>query len=136
MDFSFIKLPKSVGMRRPYPGELEYFRSNPRVSGMATEDGRVILNPFSDLSPQEFQAVAVNEAARLLMRKDRSLSPDFELTPEQKKMLEGTSYINTDDIDRKATIAARIFSGDPSGGIPTEQQKQFIERLRKRLMED
>jgi hypothetical protein len=51
MDFGFVKLPKGIQMRKPYAGELDYFKNNPSVAGMATEDNKVILNPYSRLTP-------------------------------------------------------------------------------------
>jgi hypothetical protein len=133
MDFSYIELPKGVEMREPYQGELDYFRKNPKVSGMATEDGKVILNPYSDLKPDEYQSVATNESARLLMKSDPSLEPVFDLTDQQKRMLDTSTYRNASDVDRKATIAARILSGDPSAGVATAEQTAFVNELKRKL---
>ena len=136
MDFSFIKLPKGAEMRKPYESEMQYFEQNRNVAGMATEDGKVILNPFSGLKPEEYQSVAVNESARLLMKKDPSLVPNFDLTDQQIRMLDTGTYRNADQADRRATIAARLLAGDPSGGVPTSEQQVFVQSLRKRLFED
>ena len=118
-------------MRDPVDTELEYFKNNPTVTGMATEDNKVILNPYSKLSSKEKEAVALNEAARVRMRTNPELTPNFELTPEQTKFLNSNTYSKASDTDRKATIAARILSGDPSAGTPTEEQNQFVDRLYK-----
>jgi hypothetical protein len=136
MDFSFIKLPKGVQMRKPYEGEIKYFKENPKVAGMATEDGKVILNPYTNLRPDEYQSVATNESARLLIKKEPSLRPDFELTDQQMRFLDSTTYRNASDADRKATIAARILSGDPSAGVPTPEQQVYVETLKERLFAD
>ena len=136
MDFSFIKLPKGAEMRKPYEGEMQYFQKNQHVAGMATDDGKIILNPFSNLKPEEYQSVAVNESARLLMRKDPSLVPNFELTDQQMRMLDTGTYRNADPVDRRATIAARLLAGDPSGGVPTSEQQAFVDSLKKRLFSD
>ena len=133
MDFSYIELPRGVEMREPYRGELDYFRKNPKVSGMATEDGKVILNPYSGLTQSEYQSVAINESARLLMRRDPSLEPMFDLTDQQKRMLDTSAYRNASDADRKATIAARILSGDPSAGVYTAEQGAFVNQLKRKL---
>ncbi len=133
MDFGYIKLPKGVEMRDLYDGERKYFEKNPNVSGMATEDGKVILNPYSELSQQEYQAVATNEAVRLAINRDESLVPDFELTDQQKQFLDTTSYRYADERDRKATIAARLVSGDPSGGVSTAEQDVFVNMLKTKL---
>lgn len=132
MDIPNIKLPKGIGYRQPFESELEYFKKNPNVSGMATEDDKVILNPFSGLSEKEYQAVAINEASRILMRRPQ-YRPDFELTEQQLRFLDSTLYRNASDEDRKATIAARLLSGDPSGGVATSEQSLFVNTLKQAL---
>lgn len=118
-------LPGGVPMREPYPSEVEFFRQNPHVGGMAAEDNAVILNPYSPLDAQQKQAVATNEAARVVMRKEPSLKPAFDLTPEQAKAF--ASYGSPDD--QKATVAARILSGDDSALNVTPEQRLFADRL-------
>ncbi len=117
-------------LRQPTDSENDYFKKNPHVGGMATSDSRVILNPFSPLSPEEKYAVAVNESARLHMRK--SGSPKFELTPQQAESLKGTAY-ESNPIAARETIAARILSGDPSAGAPTKDQLDFVQKLRSSM---
>jgi hypothetical protein len=114
--------------RKPYDSETTYFKANPQVAGMAAEDGRIVINPFSALKPHELNAVKLNEAARVHMRKGSP--PEFELTPEQEKFLSSTTYKNAPDVDRKSTIAGRILSGDPSAGKATPQQLEYIRALR------
>lgn len=109
-----------------FPGEDSYFRGNPHVAGMAAETGDVILNPYS---PPEVNrgAVAKNEALRLHLR-NKNIVPGFDPTPEQRQSFAGTAYAN-DDNALKATIAARIYSGDPSARATPEQQdwlRQFL----------
>jgi hypothetical protein len=133
MDFSFIKLPKGIEMRKPYDSELEYFKKNPNVAGMAADDNKVILNPFANRKPEEYQSVAINESSRILMRQNPKYAPKFELTEQQKSFLDSTSYRNAPDEDRKATIAARILSKDPSAGIPSNEQTLFASELRRAL---
>jgi hypothetical protein len=132
MDFSKLKLPKGIKMRDPYESELKYFMQNPNVAGMATEDNKVILNRYSNLSADEYQAVAINESARVLMRNPKYM-PDFDLTTEQVRNLDTTDYRTASEQDRMATIAARILSGDPSGGTPTTAQMMFVKELREAL---
>ena len=132
MDFSKIKLPKGIAMREPFEGEIAYFKQNPNVSGMATDDNKVILNPFSGLKDSEYQSVAINESSRILMRKPQ-YRPDFDLTDEQVRFLDSTTYRNASEDDRKATIAARLLSGDPSGGVPTSEQSVFVNDLKQAL---
>lgn len=116
-----------------YPGENDYFRRNPHVAGMATEDGRVILNPYSSLSDDEQGAVYLNEASRLLMRE--SSPPSFNITPEQRERFatinNGQPYGSEQDI--RETIAARILSGDPSAGAATPEQFAYARGLGHRM---
>jgi hypothetical protein len=132
MDFSNIKLPKGIQSRDPEDSELQYFKKNPNVSGMATDDDRVILNPYSGLTETQYQAVALNESSRILMRSPQYM-PDFELTDEQLRFLDSTTYRSAPEEDRKATIAARILSGDSSGGVPTSEQLLFVTNLKQAL---
>lgn len=117
--------------RTPYSSELDYFQDNPQVAGMAAEDNSVILNPWTNLSPTEFDAVAQNEASRIYMRKNGY--PAFDLTPEQQAFLANTPYGNAPEHERKATIAARILSGDPTSGTPTAQQIEYVRALTRAM---
>ena len=110
-----------------YPGEDEYFRKNPHVAGMAAEDDKIIMNPYSKLSDVEKQAVMVNEAARVHMRRNYN-PPRFDRTPDQITAL-GNYSKNIDDI--RQTLAARILSGDPSAGKATPEQLEYVQGLRK-----
>ena len=118
-----------IGMREPYESELEYFKNNPNVAGMAAEDDKIILNPYSKLKPQEQEAVKLNEAARVHMRRKMLPSPRYELTPEQEKAFSTYGTGNIDDI--RQTLAARILSGDPSALSPTPEQLEYVKQLRQ-----
>lgn len=117
-----------ANLRQPYPGEDEYFRQNPAVGGMAAEDNRVTLNPYSALSGGERDAVYRNELARILMRTNPEYAPP-PITPQQADFLTGTTYANASDADRRATMAARVFSGDPSAGRPTSEQAKLARSI-------
>ncbi len=120
-------------VRQPHAQEIEYFKVNPGVAGMATEDGRVVLNPFIDLKPQERESVVLNEMARLKMREEmQSQRPDFKLTPQQIRGLMGTPYQDNPQASRE-TIAARLLSGDPSSGLQTFDQMDFVRGLAARM---
>ena len=119
-----------VPIREPFKGELDYFRKNPSVAGMATEDNKVIINPFTQLSEQQKRSVAINEAARVWMRTQKEYAPDFSLTKQQEQFLDTTTYRNAPKADRLATIAARLLSNDTSAGVPTADQSLFVARLR------
>lgn len=121
----------NVDERKPFESEAAYFQANPHVAGMAAEDDRIVMNPFSKLSPQELNSVRLNEAARIHMR--RGQAPTFDLTPEQSSYLDTTTYKGANDADRKGTIAARILSGDPSAGKPTVQQQDYVRALRRQM---
>jgi hypothetical protein len=106
-----------------FPGEDKFFQKRPEVAGMATEDGLVIINPYSPLSLKEKSAVAQNEALRLKMKKDK-FNPKFKVTPEQEEFFKNTEYAGNPTAMRQ-TILARIYSGDPSA-MATEEQKQTL----------
>lgn len=128
--FTFNRGGGPYADRQPYPSERNYFAANPRVAGMATEDGKVILNDFSGMSPEDREAVRRNELARLLMQNNPAYKPAFAMTPQQSQNLLSTTYANAPEQTRQETIAARLFSGDPSGGAATPEQDQFINALR------
>jgi len=123
MDF----LVDMFGTREPEKGELEFFKKRPEVAGMATEDNKIILNPFSKNSPAEQQAVAQNEALRLFM-KQQGTNPEFKLTDEQNKFFKGTEY-EKDQAAAKQTILARILTGDPSAKNATPEQIKAAQAL-------
>jgi len=120
-------------VRNPYDSEDNFFRQNPHVSGMAAEDGKITLNPHSPLKPHEQDAVARNEAARLYMR-DQKFNFDFDPTPEQQRSFDGTAYAS-DPYNMRATLLARILSGDPSAGQATPRQREWADWLKQRLEE-
>ena len=111
-----------------FRGEDAYFKENPNVAGMAAEDNKVILNPYSKNSKEEQGAVYSNELSRIAMRVSKD-KPTFALTPEQVEQFRGTSYEGNDDAMRQ-TIAARIYSNDPSAGRPTDEQMQYADKLK------
>jgi hypothetical protein len=125
-----MPIPKEL-FRNPEEGELEYFKSNPTVTGMAAEDNKVILNPYSKLSKAEKDAVALNEYGRIIMRTNPDFAPNFKLTDEQTKFLGSNTYKDAPEQDRLATIAARLLSNDPSAGTPTIDQLKFVNSLQQ-----
>ena len=127
MDF----LIDMFGRRDPYKSELSFFKDRPEVSGMATEDNKIILNPYSKLSKAEQQAVAQNEALRLFMKVTK-VSPDFELTKEQTDFFKNTEY-EKNPVAAKQTIIARILSGDPSAQNTTPEQLKAAQELMEQI---
>ena len=129
LSAGFPKGIYGVGLRdQLFPSEDEYFKANPNVAGMAAEDDKVIINPYSKISEKEKEAVMLNEAARVHMRNKMIDAPNYDLTPEQ---LEKFGSYSKDPNDIRQTIAARILSGDPSAGQPTAAQQEYVNRLRQ-----
>ena len=81
---------------------------------------KVILNPYSELTDQEKEAVYKNEALRLFM-KQKDITPKFSLTEEQEQFFKGTPY-EKDEINKRRTLVSRILTGDPSSGSATDEQ--------------
>lgn len=108
-----------------FPGEDSYFKANPHVAGMAAETNDVILNPYSPPGVNH-DAVAKNEAMRLYMR-EHGVTPDFAVTPQQRDQFAGTAY-GSDDAALRQTLAARIYSGDPSANA-TDEQRAYTDQL-------
>ena len=53
-DKGFAKGVYGIGVRPDlYEGEDKYFKENPHVAGMAAEDDRIIMNPYSKLTERE-----------------------------------------------------------------------------------
>jgi len=118
-------------VREPYDSENQYFYQNQHVGGMAGEDGRVVLNPFSPLSPQERAAVALNEAYRLHMR-ETNYKPTSSVAPDQAGQFAGTAYGQNGNALRQ-TLLARLLSGDPSAKA-TKEQKSEAEIVKQSAM--
>ena len=119
-------LSGDVEQREPWPSEVEFFGNHPHVAGIAAEDGRVVLSPFCDLTDNQKAAVALNEAARVVMVRE-GLVPDFRLT-----LAQASAFAIYGPIDaQRATIAARLLSGDPSALEPTAEQVEFVRSLRQ-----
>ena len=121
-------------VRKPYQSEDEFFKKNKNVSGMATEDNSITLNPHAGLLQSEYDAVGQNEAARLWM-KQNEVVPNFGLTPEQQAGFIGTPYEN-DALNAQRSLIGRIISNDPSAKNVTGDQQFWadwvLDNLRKR----
>ena len=124
----FDKAVYGVGVRDIHPGADKYFKDNPNVAGMAAEDDKIILNPYSKLSEKEKQAVIMNEAARVHMRRGMIEAPRYDLSPEQSKAF--ADYSKSLE-DQRQTIAARLLSGDPSALQATPDQLEYVGKLRQ-----
>jgi hypothetical protein len=120
-------------IRQPYDTESEYFKNNPNVAGMKTEDKKIILNQYSKLSPEQLEIVKYNEALRLYLD-DLGITPNITITPEQKQYFQGTPYYN-DEKAMKNTIIARILTNDPSSQSVTRDQQDFADAVYKKIMQ-
>jgi len=120
-------------VREPFLKEANYFDQNRNVTGMATEDGKIILNPFSGLSKEQSQAVAKNEAIRLFLRESK-LEPDFDVTPAQLESFKGTKYADPEnELHLKHSLISRILTNDSSAGEVTEDQQGWADYVLKQL---
>lgn len=120
-------------VREPFDSEREFFRKDPTVAGMAADDDRIVLNPYSDAKQVDMQRVARNEAARLYMRETMP-NLEFDVTPEQARAFRGTAY-GEDRYALKETLIGRIIAGDPSAGKATPEQQAWAKRIQKELDE-
>ena len=127
----YPKMSWDAPVRKPYESELDYFKKNPAVSGMADfSSGSVVMSPYSKLSENEKEFVVRNEKARLFMR-ESGMSPEFKLTQEQQRLFK--DYGGGDELAQRETIVGRILSGDPSAGGVTKEQSDFAEQISKRM---
>jgi hypothetical protein len=136
LSAGFPKGVYGIGVRDQLdPGEDEFFKANPHVAGMAADDDKIITNPYSKLKEDEMRLLMMNEAARVHMRKGLMERPNFEITQEQlDRPLGGGKLMkdySEDMNDIRQTIAARILTGDPSAGQPTQAQQEYVSRLRQ-----
>jgi hypothetical protein len=107
--------------RKPVQEEILWFRENQNITGYASDDGCIVINPFSTLNKKEITSVCINEALRLFMR-DHKINPKIKLTKKQTNFFIGTAYEGR-IIETKQTIVARIIAGDPSAQDVTPTQR-------------
>ena len=115
--------------RSPYPSEMNYFKQNPLVGGMATEDNKITLNPYSGLTRQQNNAIKQNEATRLYLRENGNNYPQFSLTPEQNNYFNNNLNYSQNPVDVQHTILGRILSGDSSAQNITPQQQDVANQV-------
>ena len=122
--FSHEDIARSM-LRSPYDSELQFFKDNTHIGGMATDDDRIILNPHSPLSEREKHAVMMNEFYRLLMKKIPSQTP----LPTFDQLQSFSTYGSPRQIGE--TVMGRLMSGDPSAGTASPQQTEYMNLLRQ-----
>lgn len=132
-----MPIPQSVygyAVRNPYKSEDVWFALNPNQTGMAAEDGRIVLNPYSGLSDEQKAVVAKNEAIRLFMR-DNSIDPQFKVTPKQVKSFAGTEYGKKGNEGfMRQTLVARILTSDSSAEDVTDEQRKASQDIMQQLI--
>ena len=127
-------IPQSVygyAVRKPYKSEDAFFLLNPDTTGMASEDGRIVLNPYSGLKYEQQLTVAKNEAIRLFMRENQ-IDPQFKVTPKQMKAFQGSAY-GTDEPALRQTLVARILTNDSSAEDVTDEQRKVAQSIMQQL---
>lgn len=117
-------------MRSPTNSEMAFFQRS-GVPGYAAEDMAVVLNPGSSLTPDERAAVAKNEASRLWMR-ETGFQPQFTPSAEQVASFAGTPYA-TNKNAMLETLLARLLSGDPSAGTPSQKMQTEADVVQRGL---
>ena len=117
-------------LRYPTDSEMAFFQRS-GVPGYAAEDMAVVLNPESSLTPDERAALAHNEASRLWMR-ETGFQPQFTPSAEQVASFAGTPYA-TNKNAMLETLLARLLSGDPSAGIPSQKMQTEADAVQRGL---
>ena len=113
--------------RKPSDSEKYFFLKHPEVGGYADFDSStIVMNPFSKLKETEKAAVRLNEYTRVVM-KNRKLVPDFQMTPKQIDAFKNYG----DENSQRETIVGRILSGDPSALDITDEQVEFVEKMKQ-----
>lgn len=131
-----VEAPEDLGaLREPYEGELRFFNNRPDVGAMMTDDGRVIVNPNSQFTNEERDAIIRNERSRLFVKYGLVPEPTFALTKDQEQFLNSNDYNRATGKDRRATIAARLLTGDESAQGSTEEQLDYARMLDSALKE-
>jgi len=107
-----------------HEGEIKYFKDNPKVGAMSTDDNMIIRNPNPPKNIN-IDAVTKNEFGRVLINTGKFKVPNFKLTDTQQK--EFSKYGTNKNI--QDTIITRIVSGDPSAKDFTQEQKAIADKL-------
>jgi len=110
-----------------------YLKVNPQVSGMAWGGGMngtdpqsrraIVLNPYSNLTPRQSEAVRHNEYIRHQMN-ESGWKSNFAITPEQQEWSKKLGAYANNPAALRETMIARLATGDfvPA---PTSEQQQI-----------
>jgi hypothetical protein len=129
-----IKSYLGYSLREPNQEEVLWFKENPSITGYASDDGCIVVNPYNTLNNDEIEWVCINEALRLFMR-DQKIKPRIRLTKKQIKFFIGTAY-EGNLVEAKQTIVARIITGDPSAQDITPTQRMAANKIYKLAIEN
>ena len=140
VDHALLKMYRSGNMygypiREPFSGEHEFFKKNTHVTGMATDDNKITLNPYSNIPESNKALVAKNEALRLFMR-EHGIDPKFEITKKQDEYFKkyGGSYGEPgNERHLRSTLVSRILTGDPTALDFTDEQRSVSESIMNQL---
>jgi hypothetical protein len=126
----FPRSAYGVGVRPPVGGEIDYFKSHPEIPAMATEDDSIAFNPFVNLPREAIESLARNEASRVLIDRDSTLSVP-PATLGQRMFMQGTGSAYESDPSLLArTMLARLIAGDDSAVDPSGRQTAVADSLR------
>lgn len=129
-------IPQSVygyAVRNPYKSEDVWFAMNTDTTGMAAEDGRIVLTPYSGLTDAQKTNVAKNEAIRLFMF-ENNINPQFKVTPKQAGSFQGTAYGEKGKEGfMRQTLVARILTNDKSAEDVTDEQRKVSQDIMQQL---
>lgn len=136
-DISMYRSGRMYGydVRPPYPGEDEFFKKNTHVTGMAADDNKITINPYSDMPERSKALVAKNEALRLFMR-DHDIDPQFTVTPKQSQFFkdQGGAYgLPGNERHLRSTLVSRIVTGDPSAQDVTDEQRTVANSIMQQM---
>ena len=119
-----------IPQRKATDSERQFFLQNIKVGGYASPDNNIVLNPFAPLLPDEQNAVAHNEAIRVLLRQNPDIKPKFNFTDQQNQQFANYSPNKQDQYN---TVFARLITNDPSAN-GTAEQKQYANQLFSNLL--
>lgn len=132
--------PVGKNLRKPTLSEQSYLLRNPKVAGMATEDSKVVFNPYFQAiaNPAQKQSLYAIESARNAMKTDDTWK-QVQVTDEQKGFLTSlygqqfapsTNYYADNPDLAKQTVLSRIVGGDTMGNASyTNEQKALASKL-------
>lgn len=129
-NYEYLQLnPYDKLVRKPYDSEIDFFKNLAYpVAGMATEDDKVIINPFNGLNGRQNNALKKLEASRIFMRQN-NLNPSFELTPGQKQFFSNTPYKDLPNESKQSMVSRFLVNDFGTQTAPTPEQQKYSEYI-------